>query len=425
MKLSSVLIASDGETLHQELQSFFRRQGQDVPHSKGIAEKLDWLKTKRLDLAVLLYREDHREAVPEQRGAARKTPVVLALSDGSPDVPLRAVQAAIHEHILDTRTRELPAETPDLFDGERLIGESPSMQDLRTYIRRLSSMDTNVLITGETGTGKELVAELIQKNSLRRQQALVCINCAAIPDSLFESEFFGYERGAFSGAQHSQPGKLELANGGTVFLDEIGDMSLYAQAKILRVIETKEFYRLGGTRPVRLNVRIIAATNQDLDPAVSAAKFRRDLYFRLNVARIHLCPLRERNADILSLSAHYIREFNRLFGQKVEGLAAQTLPVLLKHDWPGNVRELRNLFEAWFVNLAGPKLSLTDLPEPIRRQFTTVADLPLSERDRLLSTLSSTGWNKSKAARQLQWSRMTLYRRMAKHKLNGQSSATL
>ena len=228
--------------------------------------------------------------------------------------------------------------------------------------------DSNVLITGETGTGKELVAELIQQSRSRRPQPFVCINCAAIPDTLLESELFGYEKGAFTGANTASEGKLKLADGGAIFFDEIGDMSPYAQAKILRAIESREVYRLGGKRRIPLNVRVLAATNHDLEQSVARGQFRKDLYFRLNVARIHLPPLRERREDIVPLCHYYLRTLNQHFGRQVEGFTDEVLARLIRHDWPGNVRELKNLLEATFVNDPAQRIALVDLPEPFRRQ---------------------------------------------------------
>jgi DNA-binding NtrC family response regulator len=304
-----------------------------------------------------------------------------------------------------------------LIDGERLIGESPAMEEIKAAIQRVAATDTNVLITGETGTGKELIAELIQKNSKRRQNRYVCINCAAIPDSLVESELFGYERGAFTGAQIAGEGKLEGANGGTVFFDEIGDMSMYAQAKILRLIETKEIQRLGSRRLTRLDFRVIAATNQDIDSPASSARFRRDLYFRLNVARIHVPALRERKADIPLLIRHFIHRFNGEFGRRVEGVGEETMRDLLRYEWPGNIRELKNTMEAMFVNLPTGGEARLDLPDRLRRHISGAAGLPPTEQERLLSALWATDWNKSKSAKQLHWSRMTLYRKMMKYGL--------
>jgi transcriptional regulator with PAS, ATPase and Fis domain len=253
-----------------------------------------------------------------------------------------------------------------LIGGERLIGETPPIRQLRDSIERISASNSNVLITGETGTGKDLIAELIQRNGPRRAKSFVCINCAAIPENLFESELFGYERGAFTGAHQSQAGKLEQADGGTLFFDEIGDMSSCAQAKILRAIESQEIQRLGGRRNIKVDVRIIAATNRELDSPEGKLAFRRDLYFRLNVASIHLTPLRERTADIPLLVHYYIGELNQRFGRSVAGLAPDILPHLLQYQWPGNVRELKNILESTFVNLAAGHVEWMQLPEPLR-----------------------------------------------------------
>jgi transcriptional regulator with PAS, ATPase and Fis domain len=289
------------------------------------------------------------------------------------------------------------------------------MQQIKAYIEKVGASDSNVLITGETGTGKELVAELIHQTSPRRPHPFVCINCAAIPDTLLESELFGYEKGAFTGANTASEGKLKLADGGAIFFDEIGDMSPYAQAKILRAIESREVYRLGGKRRIPLNVRVLAATNHDLERSVTQGQFRKDLYFRLNVARIHLPPLRERKEDIVPLCQHYLRTLNQHFGRQVEGLTDEALARLIRHDWPGNVRELKNLLEATFVNDPAQRIALADLPEPFRRHCPATDHTVSDERQRLLSALFSTNWNVSKAAQQLHWSRMTIYRKLEKY----------
>ena len=276
-----------------------------------------------------------------------------------------------------------------------------------------------MLITGETGTGKELAAGLVHYHSPRRAKPLVCINCAAIPDTLLESELFGYERGAFTGAHAAFEGKLQRADGGTVFFDEIGDMTPFAQAKLLRVIETREADRLGGTKHVTLNIRVTAATNLDLEPLLAQGRFRKDLYFRLNVVRIHLPPLRERREDIPSLVHHYIAALNVRMGTHVSGITGVALEALMRYDWPGNVRELKNVLEATIVGHPyGPSLQLGCPPICGRSRATasTPASTPDSaERERVLSALFETNWNKCKAAKQLHWSRMTLYRKMAKY----------
>jgi transcriptional regulator with PAS, ATPase and Fis domain len=276
-------------------------------------------------------------------------------------------------------------------------------------------VDSHVLITGETGTGKELTAEYIHQCSTRKAKTFIAINCAAIPDGLLESELFGYEKGAFTGAQMAYAGKLKLADGGTVFLDEIGDMSLYAQAKILRVIESKEVYPLGAKRSVPLDIRIITATNCDLEQLVLKKEFRQDLYFRLNVARVQLPPLRERKEDITCLVDYYIQIFSERFGSKHPGFTNEAWEALLQYDWPGNIRELKNFLEASYIDLPSDRITLKDLPDFICSPCQRGEGSSQTERELLLSALRSVHWNKSKAAEQLQWSRMTLYRKMAKY----------
>jgi transcriptional regulator with PAS, ATPase and Fis domain len=244
---------------------------------------------------------------------------------------------------------------------------------------------------------------------------LVTINCAALPDGLLESELFGYERGAFTGATSSYSGKLKLADGGTVLFDEIGDMSPYAQAKILRVIETKEVYPLGGRRSVPLDIRIIAATNRNLDQRMASNEFREDLYFRLNVAPVHLPPLRERKEDIPLLTDHFVQKFSAKFGRGIEGFSDEAMERLLSHDWPGNIRELMNLTERIFIDPPREKITVADLPESMRSRPSVHQETVPAEREILLHALSRTNWNKSKAAERLHWSRMTLYRKIAKY----------
>jgi transcriptional regulator with PAS, ATPase and Fis domain len=310
-----------------------------------------------------------------------------------------------------------------------MIGSSHALHTLKNSLAKVSASNCTVLITGETGTGKELAAEFIHRNSHRRARPFICINCAAIPDSLLESELFGHSRGAFTGANENYEGLLTSANGGTVFLDEIGDMSLFAQAKILRVLEKKEVCRVGATRPVQLDIRFIAATNQSLETMAARGTFRKDLYFRLNVAQIHVPSLRERRDDVPVLLEHYAREFNTMSDfpdtlHKSLKFSEECMRFLLSYDWPGNIRELKNLVEC---------LSIADLPAPIEREqlphhFASPvvhADLARSragasdnpERESLISALFWAKGNKSAAAKRLRWSRMTLYRKIAKHKI--------
>ena len=305
----------------------------------------------------------------------------------------------------------------------QIIGESRTMREMKAYIARVAPTDSQVLITGETGTGKELVAASLHENSRRHKKPFVDINCAAIPDSLLESELFGYEKGAFTGANSAYEGKLRFAHGGTVFFDEIGDMSPYAQAKMLRALESREVQGLGAKKSIPVDVRVIAATNQNLDRMMEAGKFRKDLYFRLNVARIHLPSLSERKEDLAALAEHYITEYNRRFERTVEGFVPGALDTLLRYDWPGNVREVKNLIEAIFINLPPTRVTRIDLPEPFRQRLKGTKKLSPDERTQLLSVLFATNWNMSKAAQELHWSRMTVYRKMTKyHIVRGQKS---
>jgi len=301
-----------------------------------------------------------------------------------------------------------------------IVGASPSICTLRSFIPKVAARDCNVLITGETGTGKERVAEAIHAHSPRASGNLVCINCAAVPDSLFESELFGYERGAFTGAQARHEGRLQQADGGTVFLDEIGDMSLANQAKILRAIEQKQIYRVGGRTAERLNIRVIAATNQNLLELIANKQFRSDLYYRLNVINIVLPPLRDRREDVGLLFQHYMRLLSDDEGGSMRELTLDALNLLLQYGWPGNIRELRNLVEWLLLDPADRMIVPDDLPAQFRapRSYDSIG-----ERDRLIAVLSATHWNKTAAAKQLQCSRMTLYRKMDKFHLTKSPAA--
>jgi DNA-binding NtrC family response regulator len=377
--------------------------------------------------------DDEREAfaaVADLRGADPRIRVVLIAQHSTEAVAVAALRAGASDYFAEpvadapiaaSVRRQIPsagaaaAGSRPAGPASPLIGPSASMRRVDDYLTRAAARDVTVLITGETGTGKELAAALVHARSARRDGRFVSVNCAAIPDGLLESELFGYENGAFTGAVGSREGLLQLANRGTVFLDEVGDLSLTAQAKILRAIETREVYHVGGKRPIALDIRVVAATNHDLESACEQGRFRKDLYFRLNVARVHLPPLRNRPADIVALADHYLRQLNARFGECVEGFSADVIEMLKTYDWPGNVRELKNLLEAVFICPLGKEVRLDDLPERFRQGLRSVCGLPADERQRLLEALVGAKWNKSEAAKQLQWSRMTIYRKMAKY----------
>ena len=300
------------------------------------------------------------------------------------------------------------------FPDNVLVGDSPAMESIRAFLPRVGCTDGTVLITGETGTGKECVAKQVHGYSLRGKKPLVCINCAAVPDSLLESELFGFERGAFTGANAAYCGKLRLANGGSIFFDEIGDMSPFAQAKILRVFEDNEITPLGAKKSTPVDIRIIAATNRDLKQLVAENKFREDLYYRIKVTSIHIPPLRDRKEDIPPLIDHYLKILSERSDANAFGFTNEALQCLFRYTWPGNVRELKNMLEALLVSQMRESVRPRDLPESMRDLFGP-AGPSLSEKELLLSTLSSTNWNKSATARKLHWSRMTVYRKMQKY----------
>ena len=306
------------------------------------------------------------------------------------------------------------AAAPKSTTAHRIVGCSKAISELGRYLPKVALSNANVLITGATGTGKECVAEQIHRLGPRRDRPFVCINCAAIPDSLLESELFGHERGAFTGADQPYAGKIRFAEAGTVFLDEVGEMTLHAQAKILRLLENRELFPVGSGKAFRIDARFIAATNQDLEPLVTAHKFRADLFFRLNVARISLSPLAERKEDIPHLLDFFLNEHNLVNGCHVEGFSPELMHCFLRYDWPGNVRELRNLVEALFIDPPSGVVSLQNLPSSFRRIFCRFIDHAAVERERIIAALHETNWNKARAAELLQVSRMTLYRKIGK-----------
>jgi DNA-binding NtrC family response regulator len=377
------------------------------------------------------------QAASRLRAELKTVPVVLVTAYSSEEVAIRALRCGVTDIIRlpvapDELRNALLSVARDQNEAESarnsgstvssipsdIIGCSSSMRRVRDFASRVATTETTVLITGETGTGKELVARLIHRLSRRSSRPLITVNCAAIPESLLEGELFGYERGAFTGATVAHSGKLGAANGGTLFLDEIGDLSLLAQAKILRLLESGEIYRLGSYRPTSVNIRFIAATNTELEHAVAAGGFRRDLFYRLNIARLTLPSLRQRKEDIPDICAFYLTHFHKIFGKQTGKVISPDLMAALQdHDWPGNVRELRNVLEILYLNSNSELLTRDDLPETCIPDQQPRLRRMVTERERLIDTLRATNWNKSRAAERLRWSRMTLYRKLAKYQI--------
>jgi transcriptional regulator with PAS, ATPase and Fis domain len=351
--------------------------------------------------------------------------VALAVShEQLADAARQVAEAHARAVRLESRVQSLVDELDSKSGHARVVGQSPEWIDTLKQATQVASTETTVLLTGESGTGKEVVARFIHRASARKGGPFIALNCAALPEQLLESELFGYERGAFTGAQQSKPGQIELAAGGVLFLDEVSEMSPSAQAKFLRVLQEREFSRLGGTRVQRANVRIIAASNRDLRKAVERGDFREDLFYRLQVFDIRLAPLRERKSDIVPLSDSFLQEFAKAFGRPPAGLTRNAREALLQHDWPGNVRELRNALERAAILCEGGLIGTQHLSlyTPPRGVQAVTTDLNTVERETIDTVMRECRGNKSKAAKRLGLSRTQLYGRLRKYDLDQPSA---
>ncbi len=328
-------------------------------------------------------------------------------------------RAILHEDEI----RELHTRLESSLEFFGIVSKDPKMQVIFKLIEDIASTDATVLIQGESGTGKELVARAIHQQSPRKNNPFIVIDCSAYPATLLESELFGHEKGAFTGAVRQKSGRFEQAHGGTVFLDEIGEIPLSAQIKLLRVLQTQTFERLGGEKSLSVDVRILAATNKNLLEEVRRGQFREDLYYRLNVIPIHLPPLKQRRNDIPLLARHFLRRFALSHGKTLESFSPEAMSLLLDHSWPGNVRELENTIEHAVVLAKGPRIEVSHLPASIRAM--TAAAQPTErastfvdhERTLLRETMEHCGWNKKKAAHRLGISRSTLYEKLKKYRI--------
>ncbi len=350
------------------------------------------------------------------------------------------VQRALEHQRLKQENLQLKKQLHKRFGFGNIIGSSEAMTQVFDLIRKVADTDSTVLIMGESGTGKELIARALHYNSHRHQGPLIPVNCAAIPEELLESELFGHERGAFTHAVRTRIGRFEQANGGTIFLDEIGDMSPGLQVKILRVLQDHSFERIGGARTIRVDIRVIAATNRDLEEMVDKGKFREDLYYRLNVIPVRIPPLRDRVADIPLLVTHFLQEFSRKKKKPLKRLSPAAMEVLLKYPWLGNVRELENLMERLVILSEGDVVELRDLPERFQgagargvlANSPELPDVGLSltqtvqefERQMILKALEKSDWVKSRAAQLLHLNRTTLIEKMKKQNISNPSLIT-
>ncbi len=368
-------------------------------------------------------------------------PVIMMTAFGTVDDAVQAIKLGAYDYLMKPFPKEkvlgmvenvlefrrLAAENRRLRDelaggGESIVFSSPKFQEVFDLTLKVAESDANILVLGESGTGKELIAGALHRNSLRRDHPFVSLNCAALTETLLESQLFGHLRGAFTGAMANQKGLLEEADGGTLFLDEIGDITPALQAKLLRVIQERDFIPVGATRPKKVDVRFVAATNKDLQREVAEGRFREDLYYRLNVITIHLPPLRERPEDIRPLAFHFLRRFSERMSKDVRDIEPEALEALKNYSWPGNVRELENVMERAVILTGGSTITGDVLPLQRRARGEAPTAMPVGagmvaleemERIHIESVLKGTGYRKSRAAEILRISRRTLDRRIA------------
>ncbi|GIU76102.1 MAG: acetoacetate metabolism regulatory protein AtoC [Bryobacteraceae bacterium] len=444
MAAPSILIVDDDIVVRDSLGKWFESEGFDVSIAPGAAAALEMLAGRRFDLALVdikmpgvdgielqakLREIDPSMPVIIMTGFASVETAVKALKNGAydyitkpfdPDELVHLVNKAISHKRAEKEVSRLRENLEQIFPETKLIGQSPAMKRVIELVETVAPTDATVLITGESGTGKEVVARAIHALSPRRYNPMVVIHCGALTESLLESELFGHERGAFTGAQARKKGKFEVADGGTVFLDEISDISLKVQTELLRVLQEKEIVRVGDTMPIKVDFRAIAATNKSLERLVEERLFRPDLYYRLNVFTINLPPLRERREDIPLLANHFLEKFARQMNRPVQRLAPETLELLMRYDWPGNVRELENSLERALLMRREGDLKPEDFPfqlHPSGPLIATGRRLEDVERAHIERILAETNWNLSKAARILDIDRTTLYNKIRKYGL--------
>ncbi len=439
----SVLIVDDELSVRDSLYRWFKSYGCRVETAQDAYEAMNKYKGQNWDIVLLDIKMPGMDGVELQKrlkamnentirimitAYASVDTAVQALKEGAYDYISKPINPAQLDHIIRNaiEKRRLLSEAvslrqkiEDLSLPEEIIGESQGIRKILEMVAEVAKTDATVMIRGESGTGKELIARAIHANSKRRYFPIITINCGAYPEGLLESEIFGHEKGAFTGAQFTRRGKLELADKGTLFFDEIGNISMKMQMDLLRVIETKHFSRLGGEKLVTTDFRVVSATNQDLEQDVKRGKFREDLYYRLNVFTLVIPPLRERATDIPILVDYFLDKFVKTMNKPVEGFSPEALDLLIHYPWPGNVRELRNIIERAMVVVKGKRIEVSDLSLPFDHEGYSLSASSLEEAERLhiQRILNRTEWNISQAASLLGIERVTLYSKIKKYGL--------
>ena len=444
--MKSIMVVDDEKDIRQSLEGVLKDEGFQVHLAEDGAGALRLLEERAIDIILLdiwMPGMDGLEVLEKIKERERELPVIMISGHGTIETAVKATKLGAYDfiekplsldkvililnHALDQRSlaEENRALREEIAKGYAIIGKNSAIETLRVEINRVAPTKSWVLITGENGTGKEVVARNIHAFSERSHKPFIEVNCAAIPDELIESELFGHEKGAFTGAVSSKKGKFDMADGGTILLDEIGDMSLRTQAKVLRILQEQRFERVGGTATIEVDVRVIAATNKELEKEIKKGNFREDLYYRLNVIPFNIPPLRERKEDIPLFVDHYLKKFSQEIGGAEKSIGKDALACLVHYTWPGNIRELKNLMERLFIMSPKSEIVLADIPSPVRGGDRGPQPLPsvastgtLREARRefektfLLLKLEEHDGNISKTAETIGIERSHLYRKM-------------
>ena len=442
-----ILVVDDEQIMRDSLSDWLRLDGYEVEAVEDGYKALEKVKKESWDVLFVdlkMPRMDGIEVMQKVKEINKDIPVIIITAYATVDTAVKAMKEGAYEYIVKPFNPEeisiiirnivvhqslvkenifLRQELKKRYQLNDIIGKGPRMQDLFALIRKVAKSNTTVLIEGESGTGKELIARAIHTNSQRSKGPFVAVPCAALPESLLESELFGHEKGAFTGAIATRKGSFELADKGTLFLDEVGDMSLKIQANFLRVLEQREFRRVGGTNLIKVDVRVISATNQDLNKLIKNGKFREDLYYRLNVVSVNPPPLRKRKEDIPLLVEHFLKKYSIENKKDVKWIHEDALKLLIQYDWPGNVRELENVIERAVVLTKEDFINYDELPTFVRtaekEEFKTAVDKQLHEveKEHILRVLKANDGNIKKSAKILGIDRTTLYNKIKKYKI--------
>lgn len=439
----SILIVDDEKIVRESLYHWFIEEGYNVDTAEDAEAALRVIEKDKYDLMLVdmkmpgmsglelldKVKEIDKDSIFILITAFASVPTAIkALKNGAydyitkpidPDELAHIVEKAIHQRELKVENDQLKDSIDEIIKPDNLIGESRQMLKIFDLINTVAQTDTTVMIRGESGTGKELVAKAIHINSKRKYFPIVTVNCGALAESLLESELFGHEKGAFTGAHYKRKGKFEMADGGTIFLDEIGTVSPKMQIELLRVIETKQFMRVGGNENIKSDFRVIAATNEPLENLLKDGRFREDLYYRLNVFTIFIPPLRERREDIPILAYYFMNKFNSAMNKNIKNISNEAMDFLVNYSWPGNVRELENAIERALVVGKSDSIKIEDLPFHVTPDNRLAEDgdnsLANVEKRHIMNILEANNWNISKSAEALQIDRVTLYNKINKY----------